>query len=210
MEPTTSPWNSLEFTKLFVSGLIPLIITVFGFLFSRRLGEIESKRQHEIEEKKSAQAEAEKRQKKKDQIEHEDRISKFTPHIQFEIDCNFFGPHNGKFAAEFILTANNRGITKHNFESIILRVRGIKEKEKLFLWKPLYPCRLKFPIEILKDDVIPYDLEYYFVEPGVCQRFNYITIIEKDVRFITARAEFMYTHKNYKPHTAERMFELPS
>ena len=186
MDPI-SPRNGLEATKLIVSALTPLIIAAFGIWFNLRLKKIDDKKQKEIA----------------------NLTSKFTPHIEFDIDCKFFGPCNGKYAAQFIMTASNKGITRHKFDSIILRVRGIKEKSDLSLWKPLYPCRLKFPEELLKDDVVPHDMEYYFVEPGVCQRFNYITIIEKGVKFITARAEFKYTHKNYKPHTAERMFELP-
>ncbi len=55
-----------------------------------------------------------------------------------------------------------------------------------------------FPEEIVEDEVKPKNWNYIFVEPGVIQRLSYITIIDAEIRTITARAEFYY--KQYKPH----------
>ena len=133
MEPL-SPWTSLEAAKLLVSILTPLAIVILGFLFNRRLHKLESEREDTRRKHDT------KEQKERDELER-----RHTPHIEFDIDCKFFGPHQGKYAAEFILSANNKGITKHEFTSIILRVLGIKQDAPLAYWTRRYEHRLEFP-----------------------------------------------------------------
>lgn len=128
--------------------------------------------------------------------------------MEFEIDCRFFGPHQGKYAAEFMITANNKGITRHEFKSVILRLRGIKQDTPLAFWEERYKHRLKFPEKILEDEVKPTDLNFIFVEPGVRQRLSYITLIDADYKYLTARAEFYYGI--YTPHSTEKLFEVRS
>jgi hypothetical protein len=192
-----SPWNRLEDAKLLVSILTPLAIVILGFLFNRRLHKLESERE-DTRSKHNA-----KEQKECDELER-----RHTPHIEFNIDCKFFGPYQGKYAAEFILTANNKGITKHEFTSIILRLRGIKQDAALAYWTRRYEHRLEFPEKIVEDEVKPNNLNYIFIEPGVTQRLSYITIIDAEIKYITARAEFNY--EEYKPHSREKMFEVKS
>ena len=194
MEPL-SPWNSLETAKLLVSILTPLAIVILGFLFNSRLHKLESERE-DTKRKHDA-----KEQKERDELER-----RHTPHIEFDIDCKFFGPHQGKYAAEFILTADNKGITKHEFTSIILRVRGIKQDAPLAYWTRRYEHRVEFSEKIVEDEVKPKNWNYIFVEPGVTQRLSYITIIEAEIKYITAKAEFNY--EQYKPHSTEKMFEV--
>ena len=196
MEPL-SPWNSLEVAKLLVSILTPVVIVILGFLFNRRLHKVESERE-----------DTRRKQDVKEREEREEFERRRWPHIEFDIDCKFFGPHQGKYAAEFILTANNKGITKHEFRGIILRVRGIKQNAPLSFWTKRYEHRLEFPKEIVEDEVKPNNLNFIFVEPGVTQRLSYITIIDAEIKYITARAEFNY--EEYKPHSTEKMFEVKS
>lgn len=196
MDPS-SPWTSLETAKLLVSILTPLAIVILGFLFNRRLHKLESEKE-----------DTRRKQDTKEQKELDELERRRWPHIEFDIDCKFFGPHQGKYAAEFILTANNKGITKHEFKSIILRLRGIKQDAPLAYWTRRYEHRLEFPEKIVEDEVKPKNWNYIFVEPGVTQRLSYITIIDAEIKYITARAEFNY--EEYKPHSGEKMFEVKS
>lgn len=192
---TATQWNSLEIAKLLVSILTPIAIVILGFLFNQRLQKLE----RETEDTR-------RKEEAKEQNEREELERRYWPHIEFDIECNFFGPHQGKYAAEFILTANNKGITKHEFKSIILRVRGIPQGAPLSFWTERYEHRLDFPEKIVEDEVKPKSWNYIFVEPGVKQRISYMTIIDANIRFITARAEFYY--EKYTPHSTEKMFEV--
>lgn len=191
---TAAQWNSLELAKLLVSILTPVTIAILGFLFKKQLQETEREN-----------SDARRREEAKEKRELDELERRYWPHIEFDIECNFFGPNEGKYAAEFILTANNRGITKHQFNSIQLRVLGIKQETPLsFFSEKGYAHRLEFPEKILKDEVIPKRWNYIFVEPGVKQRISYITVVSEEIKYILARAEFSY--ERYKPHSTEKMF----
>ena len=194
MEPL-SPWNTLEAVKLLVSILTPLAIVILGFVFNRRLHKLESEKE-----------DTRRKQDAKEQKELTELERRHTPHIEFDLGCHFFGPHQGKYGAEFILTANNKGIIKHEFRRIMLRVRGIKQDAPLSFWTKQYEHRLEFPEKVVEDKITSKNWRYIFVEPGVTQRLSYITIIDTEIKYITARAEFYY--KQYKPHSTEKMFEV--
>ena len=71
------------------------------------------------------------------------------PHIEFGIDCNFYGPKGEDYIAEFVLTANNLGLVFHKFQSIRLRVLGIREKDPLKYWRNGY--RVNFPAPLFSN-----------------------------------------------------------
>ncbi|MEC4685370.1 MAG: hypothetical protein VST71_06535, partial [Nitrospirota bacterium] len=78
--------------------------------------------------------------------------------------------------------------------------------------------RLKFPLKIFEENIIPDNYQYYFVEPGTKQTFTYITKIDAKNNFITAFAAFKYKQRfkwKFSPfrlvreqHTCEHAFDL--
>jgi hypothetical protein len=217
---SASAWNNLEVAKLLVSILTPLAIAVLGILVNKRFRDSELKHERDRdneqlrreEEKNRREVEEQKRREEKEAQEkarQEELTRLYKPHIEFDIDCRFFGPKEGKYAVEFLLTANNKGTTRHEFRSIILRVRGIRDDEPLTFWTERYEHRLKFPVPIVKDEVKAENHKYIFIEPGVKQCLSYQTIIDAEIKYITARAEFFYDpEKKYTPHSTEKMFEV--
>lgn len=194
MEPQPI-WSSLEIAKLLVSLLTPLVVVGVGYLFNLRLKKMEQENQerNKLEERRI--------QEMRDQLER-----RHEPHIEFTIDCNFFGPQQGKLIAEFIISANNKSLVRHQFKNIFLRVRGIKKDAPLELLEK-YPNRLQFDELIFKEpDIKPGNWDFIFVEPGVIQQISFITRIDEDYRFLLAHAEFYYDR--FTPHSIERMFEV--
>lgn len=127
------------------------------------------------------------------------------PCIEFTIDCNFFGPHDGWYIAEIIISAKNVSVVRHEFREINLRIRGIKMGEALDLWEG-HGDRLEFKHKVLETDIVPDNWNFIFVEPGVRQEISFVTRIEENYRYIVARAEFRYD--SFNPHSIERMFEV--
>lgn len=125
--------------------------------------------------------------------------------IEFRIECTFLGPQAGYYLAEFRLIAANRGLVKHEFPSIQLKVRGIKRANTIELWKGNEP-RAEFPDKLIQAEVIPKGFGYLFVEPNVEQVITYTARIPDDYRFIMAHAEFHYDSDT--PHSTERVFEV--
>lgn len=201
-----SIWNSLELVKVIISVLTPLTVIFLGYWINLRLKSVE-KNQQDIREERRQQleerreAERLEREEKKNEIER-----RYQPHIEFKIDCQFFGPLEDKILTNFCLIADNRGHVLHRFPSIKLRVRGIKKEESFQYWEGQEP-RVKFPHKVFETEVVPTGWNFIFVEPGVAQTINFTSIVSTDYSFIVVRAEFHYD--KYTPHSVEKMFEVP-
>ncbi|MEK6337359.1 MAG: hypothetical protein AABM67_20750 [Acidobacteriota bacterium] len=125
--------------------------------------------------------------------------------VEFSIDCNFFGPQQEQYLAEFRLHAVNKGVVVHRFPSIELRVLGLKKSDPISFWEDRKP-RVEFPHKVMQAEIVHDKYSYIFVEPGVEQVITYVTTFPAEYRFILARAEFRYDRRN--PHSAEKVFEL--
>jgi hypothetical protein len=75
------------------------------------------------------------------------------PHIELHIRCNFFGPEENCYLAEFLLIARNKGLVIQKFKSINLRIRAIEEGQSLNYWQGNKP-RIEFPIKLIDAEVI--------------------------------------------------------
>jgi hypothetical protein len=190
-----SPWNSLEVAKLVVSVLTPLTVFFLGAWISRRLKTIELARLKESEER---QQELEERKREIERV--------YTPHLEFRIDCQFFGPKQRQFLATFVLIANNRGRVVHRFPSIRLRVRGLRKNEPFQYWAGREP-RAEFPHKIFEAEVVPRDWNFIYVEPGVAHQITFTSVIPADYSFLIANAEFNID--KFTPHNVEGVFPVP-
>lgn len=141
---------------------------------------------------------------KKAQEDLEKRV--YTPHIEFEINANFYGPEAGAYIAEFLFVARNKGNVQQKFNDIRIRVRGIDDGQGFQFWEGNEP-RLNFPRRLVKQkSILPDDYSFFFVEPGIEQVFTYITKIPINTKYLLVHAEFEYD--KYTPHTTERVFEV--
>ena len=131
------------------------------------------------------------------------REGQHAQRIEFNLSCEFFEPQDGSRIASFSLHAHNRGNVERRFVRISLRILGLKTTDAL-------SCRaddrLLFPHHLVSAEVIPKKFGYYFVRPGVDQRFSFTTIIPDDVRYVLARAAFKYENSD-DLHTTERVFD---
>lgn len=129
-----------------------------------------------------------------------------APQVEFSVDAKLHGPSNGAYAAEYVLTFENKGKTRVQITSIELRVRGIKRDAKLTVWKA-YPPRIEFT-EALVDDkhVIPRKYSHAFFEPGIKQEYRYVSIIPEEIQLILVRGQFFYKGKH--SHSAERVISV--
>jgi hypothetical protein len=131
-----------------------------------------------------------------------------VPRVGFDLKCHFYGPQKNAFIAEFILSLRNKGLVKHKFHDVLLRVRGIEKEQELGFWQDKGQ-RLVFPIALISDNVIyKQKYEYIFVEPGIDQDLTYVTKIPSSINFIVARAEFKYDES--RTYSIERVFALPA
>jgi hypothetical protein len=129
------------------------------------------------------------------------------PHIELSVDCQVHGPDGDAYLIELLFTVRNRGLVRQQFDSILLRIRGIERNQPLSYWQGYEP-RLEFPEKLVDGaEVIPPGYNFYFMEPGVTQTITYTSRIPVSMKYILVYVEFRYDIRT--PHTAERVFQLP-
>jgi hypothetical protein len=129
-----------------------------------------------------------------------------TPRIELDLACIFLesgNPKDNHRVAAFTIHARNKGHIEHKFDRISLRLRGIKSGALLAVREDK---RLEFPEPLMKAELIPKKVGYYFVRPGVEQQVTFATTIPADVRFVLARAAFKYENSD-NLHSVEKVFD---
>jgi hypothetical protein len=130
------------------------------------------------------------------------------PHIELSVDCQVHGPDGDAYLIELLFTARNRGLVRQQFNSILLRIRGIERHQPLSYWQGYEP-RLEFPVRLVDGaEIIPPGYNFLFAEPGVTQTISYVSKIPASMKYILVHVEFQYNI--FTPHTAERVFQLPA
>ncbi|MDO7174148.1 hypothetical protein [Mariniflexile sp. AS56] len=186
--------------------LATAIIAVISILIQGK----RQKEQEQREEKLHQEQLKKQEQSHLDQLKREDEIRKLNKedqaHIEFSLYCNFFGPEDGQFLTEVNLMAENKGNRLQLFPEIMLRIRGIKKNESLSLYGKLQ--NVNFPHKVLEEiNIIDKEnLNFYFVEPHVNQRFTFTTLIPEEFKFICVHATFHYDEAT--PHTVEKIIKI--
>lgn len=143
--------------------------------------------------------------------------------IQLDIEADTFGPQQGNYLVELVVTLDNKGMTRMEIDNINLEVLGICNGENINLLDESdednqKKLKAEFPKILVKANMLqPNENNIsgvkkeiskvkYFVEPSVNQRFSYVVRIPEVIRFILFRVSFKY-QKNSE-HSAQRVFEL--
>ena len=132
------------------------------------------------------------------------REGTYSPRIEFSISCKFFHSHNKNRIAHVVIHARNKGNIEHKFVRISLKLRGIKAGTNLVLRSDK---RADFSESLIKAELIPEEVGYFFVRPNVEQQIAFTTIIPENIAFVLAHAAFKYENSE-DLHTAEDAFEV--
>jgi len=182
-----SDWIAL--TAVFATVITALLGLLYSYFTQRR-------QQNRDDEQHALQL------KREDEIRLEQRI----PHLELSLGCRVLGEQMNDYLVEFVLTASNHGFVRWKFTNIRLRVRGIQANQPLLYWAEQKP-RLYFPVKIFDvANVIPSDLNYLFVDPGIRQDITYVTKIPSTFTYLLSYVEFWYDETT--PHSVERAFSL--
>jgi hypothetical protein len=188
-----------------LSGIIAtLIISIGSLIVNRRREKQQQERDDNLRREQQEREDKLRKEQRDREIEDEEKRRSYSPHIEFELKCNFYGPEKDDFIAEFLLIVRNKGIVQQKFKDIRFRVRGIEGE--LSYWQGNEP-RLAFPIKIVDNvSILPKNYNFFFIEAGIEQVFTYITKIPSSTKYISAYAEFNYD--KFTPHTTEKVFSV--
>lgn len=138
---------------------------------------------------------------------------------RIEVDCDVkvFGLFKSEYAAEFSIFIKNVGQTRFKANRLEVRIRGILNSDQLtdFEYRAgrtdnANTARvLNFPIKIFESpDVLPESFYYFFVEPGVTQRYTLTVRFSSDIRLVCIHATLPYADQESDFHSSERTFDV--
>lgn len=166
-----------------------------------------------------------------------------VPAAELDLDCNVVG-HKGKSKIiEMTVRIINKGSSILVAKDICLRLKTIEKDSTLSLYSDAQKYgRLRFPNSLSRAfaedeeahkketfELVPHDT---FVQPGVDQKYSFVTRISEDSEFLHAHAEFQYAqkptrfqkrilwisrrmgliqytlHHIYEPHTIQKVFNV--
>ncbi len=126
--------------------------------------------------------------------------------IEFDIDYHNLGVKKSFRIIEIGALAENKGNVEQRFKSMRLRIRGIDNDTELTELKDYEP-RLSFPLASKnKWEMIPEKYGYFFVRPGIKQRFPVALKIPADWTHIQVKISFKYIGTT-DIHVTERTFQ---
>jgi hypothetical protein len=196
-----------------VSILATLSISLVAIFMNRHRERLQQLRDDELRHAQQARDDELRQiqQAREDAIRDEQRKREaeertHVPHIEFSVDCKFFGPQENSYLVEVLLFVRNTGRIRQEFADVTLRLRGIQDNQPLTFWQGKGP-RLCFPEALLENvPVIPEKVDKFFVEPGNETTFTYVTKIPDTIKFVLAYANFSYDSN--ADHDAERVFQV--
>lgn len=210
--------DNLAIINTAIAATIPILILYFGHLLDKRKREEEEAKQKELLEKEEAR-QKELKAEKEAKLAEQNKIERIhADRIQFELAAHYFGPQNGHYIVEIIMVLTNKGLVRKKLEDLLLTIKGIEAKTNIELFLNLkYPINIAdFPKPLVKTNVLEkkvkevdkeeYKKKEWFIEPGIVQRFSYVSRIPDSIRFILVRSNFKYHETS--THSAQKVFEL--
>lgn len=141
------------------------------------------------------------------------------PKIQFDLDVGIIGRQDKKILIELIAIINNKGLVRHWVNDFICDVLILQKDDPIETGAQKINYQVKFkkfnPVkdknicnEKYLDRIIWVPENWYnaFIDPGVEQKFTYITAIPEDTTFISLYSRFIT--KNDFLNSAQRTFSV--
>jgi hypothetical protein len=128
--------------------------------------------------------------------------------IQFDLELSVVGRADGKLIVELVAIVENKGLVRHAVSDFIFKLfylpKGapIRDGDKRIKYSILFEPVIKNR-PWMKDGTV-----YTFVDPGVVQRYRYVTHIPGDAAFALLYAEFKYPDAASDFHSAQRVFNV--
>ncbi|HBS85703.1 MAG: hypothetical protein A2W91_13640 [Bacteroidetes bacterium GWF2_38_335] len=138
------------------------------------------------------------------------------PKIQFDIDINFLTIQDDNIIFEICLMIENKGVVRHQIDanSLSVNLRYLLDNDKIEHGTADYNYQTKFtnfsPATNLdfneKRLLIPKKWQNTFIDPGVIQKYSYVTHLPVKASCILVKSKFNYSDKDSDFHGAQKAF----
>ena len=126
--------------------------------------------------------------------------------IQFSLDLNILGRLDDKWIVEAVAIVENKGLVRHNVSAFRFDLHYLPDGAKVIEGDMRINHQVLFQPVVKKRYWIPPDWMGSFVDPGVTQRYTYVTWLPADAALALLYAQFKYPGAESEFHTAQKVF----
>jgi len=131
------------------------------------------------------------------------------PRIDFSVDVNFVGRHQGEWVIEILGLLQNKGLVPHPIQSLRFNLRMLSYADQLTDGGDAIGGQLLFPRRIKEAPWTPAATDSAMViHPGVSLRYNYIYHIPESTALVLVHGILDYG-KDGLQHRADRLLKVP-
>jgi len=134
----------------------------------------------------------------------------YFPRVDFSVNVNFVGIHNGEWLIEILGLLDNKGLVPHRVESLRFELRYLSETDPLTDGDETIRGQVLFPPATKDESWMPIaEGEKMVIQSGVSLRYNYVYRIPETAAFVLLHGILDYG-KNRPQHRADRMLKVPN
>ncbi len=126
--------------------------------------------------------------------------------IQFSLELNALGKLDDRLIVEAVAVVENKGLVRHKVSDFRFDLHYLAEGAKVIDGDERINFQVLFQPAVRKKYWIPADWINTFVDPGVLQRYTYVTSLPGDAAFALLYAQFKYPDAESEFHTAQKVF----
>lgn len=128
--------------------------------------------------------------------------------VEFDLELNVLGVQAGKLIVEVVAKVTNKGLVRHWLTDFQFDLLYLPENAPVQLGDKSINEQVLFQSVVKKRYWIPPDWLATFIDPGICQRYTYVTLAPADARFLLVFAKFKYPDAESEFHTAQKVFPV--
>lgn len=131
------------------------------------------------------------------------RQDEHFPRIAFEVTARFVGEHDGRTLVEVMAVLENKGVVPIRIKDLAFKLRGVRANDTLQTRDESIRGQTRIPHLLCEGSFVPIAWGYTFIYPGVQTEYNYVTILESEVRFVRVEGSFSYEREQTSHHAAK-------
>jgi hypothetical protein len=128
--------------------------------------------------------------------------------IEFELELNILGPQLDKLIVEIIAKVTNKGLVRHWLTDFGFDLLYLPKDTPVEFGDIRINHQVLFQPLLKERYWIPPTWSATFIDPGVCQRYNYVSAITNDASYVLIHARFKYPDARSAFHTAQKVFSI--
>lgn len=128
--------------------------------------------------------------------------------IDFSVDVNFILKKDGWWIIELIAYVENKGRVQHRIKEFTFELASLDINHSVDL-APEFGNQVYFPNEIAKGSFLPSSCTYFFVEPGLKNKYSYVSRVQAEAELLMMHSFFKYLDGKHS-HTAEITVKVPN